>query len=444
MSKIVRGISFLTVSRPDIYDYLRCPKIVSIKVYKRTRTPKPERVASERTERGTALIGKIGEAATHLAFSPEPEIYSRSLGSVGKEIVSGETTKGLPTDSLGAIIVRSLRSQIQQLPKNLETDLKRVVKETFEGIDEIRRDIKEAYGDVTVIGKGESRYETLPTMGYPDFVAFTSGKPILIEVKNTTRENQNLDGFQASFYNSLGQTVGVVIQDFGIGSGVVESSPRMVLEQDAKTLIVYPRLKTWRSVDDTVDLSPKVVKDVWRAKQLGLLGKSPKTNCPSDCPHYKFDIDLPEGSLETAKPLPLIFAKGLAELGVDFDYEYLESHLWRISPSLSDALWRIRFGEDRVPKEQREELRHILQDRFDLDDSTVRKLVPETGKAKDERYPTYKEVLKEEASEIEPWEKLLPKKILKDVSQTSLSRASKLYKLPKESSRVIRKAWKKW
>ncbi len=442
MSKVVRGISFLTVSRPDIYDYLRCPKIVSIKVYKRTRTPKPERVISEKSERATALIGKIGEAATQLAFSSE--LSSGKLGSLGEEIVTGDFANGLSTDSFRGTIVRSLHSQIQRLPKNLEVDLKNVVKETFEGLDEIRTDIKEAYGNVTVIGKGESRYETLPTMGYPDFVALTSGKPILIEVKNSVRENRNLDGFQASFYNSLGKTVGVVIQDIGVGNGVLESKPRMVLERDANALIVYPRLKTWRSVTETVDLSPKVVKDVWRAKQLGLLGKSPKTSCSSECPHYKWGIDLPEGNLETAKPLPLIFAKGLVDLGVDFDYEYLQSHLWRIAPSLSDILFEIRFGRDKVPKAQREKLRSLLQDRFDLDESTVRKLVPETGKAKDERYPTYKEVLREAASEIEPWEKLLPKKILKDVSQTAQSRASKLYKLPRESSRVVRKAWKKW
>jgi hypothetical protein len=258
------------------------------------------------------------------------------------------------------------------------------------------------------------------------------------------RENQNLDGFQASFYNSLGQTVGVVIQDIGIGNGVVESNPRMVLEQDANTLIVYPRLRTWRSVTDTVDLSPKVVKDVWKAKQLGLLGKSPETNCPSDCPHYKFGIDLPEDDLETAKPLPLIFAKGLVDLGVDFDYQYLQSHLWRIAPSLSDALFEIRFGGDKVPKAQREKLRSFLQERFDLDELTARKLVPEKGQAKPERYPTEKEILREEASEIEPWKELLPKRILKDASLTAQSRASRLYKLPRESSRVIHKAWKKW
>jgi len=443
LSKIVRGISFLTVSRPDIYDYLRCPKIVSIKVYKNTRTPKPERVAVRKSESKTALIGKIGEAATQLAFSPELE--SGKLASLGEEIVTGSiSSKGGPVEGLRGTILRSLSAQIHQLPKSLELDMKNVVRETFEGLDEITRDVKDAYGNVTVIGKGESRYETLPTMGYPDFVALTNGKPVLIEVKNTVRENSKLDGFQASFYNSLAKTVGVVIQDMAIDDGVLETRPRMVLERDANALIVYPRLKTWKSVTDTVDLGPRVVKDVWRAKQLGLLGKSPRTKCSSDCPHHKFDIELPEGNMEIAKPLPLILAKGSVDLGVDFDYEYLENYLWRVAPSLSTALSEMRFGRDTVPETQRKKLRGMLQDKFDLDESTVRRLVPKTGHAKDEPYPSYKEILREEASEIEPWEKLLPRKILRSASQTAQGRATRLYRLPKESSRVIRKTWKKW
>ncbi len=70
---------------------------------------------------------------------------------------------------------------------------------TLAGLEAIRGDVTDAYGNLTVVGHGESRYGLLPTMGYPDFVAQTKqGKPILIEVKNSARENVSLDGFQTT------------------------------------------------------------------------------------------------------------------------------------------------------------------------------------------------------------------------------------------------------
>ena len=181
--------------------------------------------------------------------------------------------------------------------------MRQVAAETFSGLGVIRQQVNDAYGRLTVIGTGESRQGSLPTTGRPDFVALSEKKPIMVEVKNGVRENPNQDNFQASFYNSLSDTVGVIVQDFGAGDGGVESKPRMVLEQDAETLIVYPRLKIWRRVEETIDLSPPVVEEVWRAKQLGIIGRWPEIDCSTDCPHHRFDVELPTGNLEVVKPL---------------------------------------------------------------------------------------------------------------------------------------------
>jgi len=316
---------------------------------------------------------------------------------------------------------------------------------TLAGLEAIRRDVTDAYGNLTVVGHGESRYGLLPTMGYPDFVAQTKqGKPILIEVKNSARENVSLDGFQAAFYNSLGKTVGVVIQHAGFADGVLASEPRIMLEEDAESLLIYPRLKKWRTVSETARVDADVVKDVWRAKQLGVLGKSPETRCRRDCPHHRYKIDLPEGNLEVAKPLPLIFARGGIKLGLDFDYHYVRAHLWNVAPSLSKLLWEVQYRKDRVSISLKENLRQILREKFGIDASVVAKLLPESAHNQPERYPGVEEVTKEEAGEMERWERLLPEKILKGVLPSAQAYATRIYGLPKNSKMLIRKAWQKW
>jgi len=56
--------SIFTVSRQDVYDYLRCPKIVSLRTYKSLTKPKskPKKIR----ERNIPYeIGTIGDAWKH-------------------------------------------------------------------------------------------------------------------------------------------------------------------------------------------------------------------------------------------------------------------------------------------------------------------------------------------------------------------------------------------
>ena len=68
--------NIFTASRFDVYDYLRCPKIVALKTYRNIKKPIPQKKpAPSRSLKHE--IGAIGELVTQKAFSGEdiiPEI----------------------------------------------------------------------------------------------------------------------------------------------------------------------------------------------------------------------------------------------------------------------------------------------------------------------------------------------------------------------------------
>src|SRR3989449_5676714 len=72
-AKLESAASIFTVSREDIFDYKRCPKIVSIKTYRTTRTKKLRHEVTEPKVPIPNIVGQIGEAAVRLAFSGTDE-----------------------------------------------------------------------------------------------------------------------------------------------------------------------------------------------------------------------------------------------------------------------------------------------------------------------------------------------------------------------------------
>jgi hypothetical protein len=181
----------------------------------------------------------------------------------------------------------------------------------------------------------------------PDFVAFAKGKdkPILVEVKNSLHPSSQ-DDFQASFYNTMQSTVGVTVLKDRLETQRSTVVPKTVVEKDAETVIVYPRLADSVIVKETIEMGKAMIKGIWEAKQLGLLGKSPETKCDSKCPHTKYGIDLPEASIEPARRLPLIFAKGVVEKGYDPDAEYLRHFAWQKASPLMMLRWQIEGGAE--------------------------------------------------------------------------------------------------
>jgi len=124
MPEIQNATSMLTISRHDIYDYRRCPKIVAIQVYRRTRIPKPQRTVAEKTETPRSIIGRLGEVATELALSRRART-DEEFDSIGEAFATGKTPTGAPaaifSQGLATISLPELQAQIRQLPKNLRS-----------------------------------------------------------------------------------------------------------------------------------------------------------------------------------------------------------------------------------------------------------------------------------------------------------------------------------
>jgi len=383
------------------------------------------------------MIGRVGEVTTEAIFK------GPILANMGIE-----PGTRLSPNRLEELLLRELQTELHNLPKSLKDDLRNLVWKSLEGLAEIRPQIEEALGDLTVIGRGESRYGALLATGLPDYVALTTReKPVLIEVKNTSAENRSQHPFQASFYNTLANTVGVVLQDIGFAGDEPRPSPKIVLERDSETLVVYPRLKKWKRISETIDISDDDMKDIWKAKELGLIGKGPATHCARDCPHTRLEPQLPEGDLgEVAKPLPLLFARGSLDMDVDYDLAYAESYVRRASPSLMTTLWRLDQSTHKKKTGFANRVQDLLHENLGIDEPTATKLVEyfSGGRSKTRTWIDPQQIAKEMAEEIAPWESLLPKRVLHGLWPTAQGRARRVYTLPSKSATVVNKTWEKW
>lgn len=438
-SNLESASSIFTVSREDVFDYKRCPKIVAIKTYRKTRTRK---VRSEPDESGVPLpniVGQIGEAAVQFAFSD----------SFGQEPTGRDSLS--PGKILERRIAQLVMSRLNLVKKGIQLDLELLAKKTVEGLSRIKPEIERALGPLTVIGRGESHYGALPTCGYPDYVALSSNdKPVLIEVKNGARENSTRDRFQASFYNSLGTTVGVVVHDTIVGDGTIRPCVKVHLEKDAETLVVYPRLHKWERVTDTVDIDQDDIEEIWSAKQLGILGRWPALDCESNCPHARYKIVLPEDNLDTVpKPLPLIYAKGAADLGMDYDFNFARRYIHRTTPSAMSELWNLGHLLGKAPTTSQESFVKMIEKRLGLGRESTAKLFRsiaglDSGELSSRTRIDPRRIEKEMATDMEPWQRLLPQKVLDGISSTAQSIGTQTYSLPRQSNLIIDKSWNKW
>jgi hypothetical protein len=431
--------SVFTVSREDVYDYKRCPKIVAIKAYRATRTKKPSSELDQAKLPISNIVGQIGEASVELAFARG---LHESEGSFEVDLLSRSKT---PEKGIAQLVA----SRLKVTEKAIQLDLELLAKRTIEGLREIRGQIDQALGPLAIVGRGESRYGALPTSGYPDYVALTSNdKPVLIEVKNGAKESLSRDNFQAEFYNSLGKTVGVVVHELAFKDGVVSPSIQFHLEQDAETLILYPRLHKWRKITDTTNLDPDNIEEIWSAKQLGIIGRWPDVDCDQNCPHTRYKIVLPEDSLDTvAKPLPLIYAKGGADLGVDYDFHFLRRYISRTTPSVTGNLWRLAGLSEN--ESGLNSIIELMGTQLGIGKDESVKLLRwfngiSTGESGLRIRADLGKIEKEMAAYVEPWQKLLPRKVLETIGPTAQSIGTQTYNLPRQSKLFIDKSWKKW
>lgn len=438
--KLENTASIFTVSREDIFDYKRCPKIVAIKTYRTTRTKKPRSEVDEPKVPMPNIIGQIGEAAVRFVFSGNDEDAEPFEED---DLVR----RGAPEKRIAQLIT----SRLNLMDIQLQMDLEALAKKTLDGLKEIRKDIDQALGPLTIVGRGESRYGALPTCGYPDYVALTSNeKPVLIEVKNGAKESPGKDKFQASFYNSLGKTAGVVVHELSLGDIGIRPNLQVHLEEDAETLVMYPRMNKWRRITDTVDIEPNDIEEIWAAKQLGILGRWPTADCGSDCPHRRYGVVLPEDSLDmVAKPLPLIFAKGAVDLGVDYDFNFMRRYISRTAPSAMTELWNLSHYLRSAPGSSPEPFTTIMENRLGVGHDVSTKLLRWTrgiseGESTVRTRIDQTRIEKEMAAYLEPWRQLLPEKMLDATVAAAQSIGTRTYSLPTQSKLIIDRSWKKW
>ncbi len=439
-TKLENTASIFTVSREDIFDFKRCPKIVAIKTYRTTRTKKLKPEVNQAKVPIANAVGQIGEAAVRLAFTG---IEERDESFREDSLVRGKIS--------GKKIAQLILSRLNLMDKGIQMDLELLAEKTLEGLKEIRAGIDRVLGPLTIIGRGESRYGALPTCGYPDYVALTSNKkPVLIEVKNGVKVCSGKDEFQASFYNSLGKTAGVIVHELSLSDGGIRPNVQVHLEEDAETLVLYPRLNKWRRITDTVDIKSDDLEEIWAAKQLGILGRWPTTDCRSDCPHTKYGIVLPEHSLDrVAKPLPLIFAKGAADLGVDYDFNFMRRYISKTVPSAMNELWNLVHQLRYSPKSSLELFETIMEYRLGVGQEVSTKLLrwfsrTSRGELGLRTWVDPRKIEKEMSTYMEPWRKLLPKKILDTIGPTAQSIGTRTYSIPQHSNLLIDRSWKKW
>ena len=284
--------SIFTVSREDLYDYRRCPKIVAIKAYRAIRISRETKQIQQRRIAEPTTIGKIGEAAVNL-----------SLQDLPKHEVLKQITQSIPEVRVNEYLAQ-------------------IATQSVEGMDEIRKSLKGAYKTVTIVGRGEGRHPDLAGTARPDFIALTerNGTPIIVEAKDSTKTTPAYK-FQAMFYNGIAERFGVYVLRERLEGDLAKFSPRLI-KSAAETILVYPRLATYSVVKEKYVPPQAVIKDVWKAKELGFNGQMPETQCRKKCPHNRLKADLPVGNMEPLPPLPLIFSEGTLEKGIDLDLEF--------------------------------------------------------------------------------------------------------------------------
>ena len=445
---------------------------MAIKTHRNLEKPKPDR--EKPPQRNIRYeVGTIGEILTQkmLSGKPEDEVLSKYADKFeseesGEEIdYEEDATYSKSEYRSDSIFERETIPRIKLDLENkgvlLDSNMKEILKTTIVGLGKIKRYLNEEYGEIEIIGHGESRNGVLPNKVRPDFVAVSKNqKPILIEVKNTANTNQRADNFQASFYNTIVKKYGAIVLEERMESDYKTIIPRTITDTISETVLVYPRQGKAEKVTDTIDLDKDLIKEIWLAKQLGLIGKSPKTDCDSSCPHHRLG-DLPEDNFEPAIPLALIYSEGLVEQNADLDTTYLRNFLWKtgfgriISDGLSDvsyAEFLTRSGgmSDKSKIEKKLEAISQKKEKF-LDDVSEKtgfsrqEIDKITSRDATRSYTQeIKKLEKEMKNELNPWKKLLGKKNFDSLRNIAKGQSTKLYPLPKNSAEFIRKSWKAW
>jgi CRISPR/Cas system-associated exonuclease Cas4 (RecB family) len=402
--------SIFTVTREDLYDYARCPKIVAIKAHRAIQAPHETRPQQPRLVEPTT-IGKIGEAAVKLSL------------------------QGMPARE-------AMRRIAHSVPEIERSDyLEEIASESLRGMEEIRKNLESQYAKVTIIGRGEGRHPDLAGTARPDFIAMTeqSGTPIIIEAKDSVKTSPSYK-FQAMFYNGIAEQFGIYLLEERLERESPKFTPQL-LRSRGETVLVYPRLAHFSIVKEKYTPTEETIKEVWKAKELGFKGQVPETNCKKKCAHNRLKAELPEGNMEPLPPLPLIFSHGILENGHDLDLDYQTNYAWRLLPS------RIKLAillSNRKIGERSQALAKWLMNTLSITSEAADIVLDQNKREMFLRAkPDADTLLREMQSELEPWEEILKKRLVFSASSI-LARATAVYSLPRGSSKFVKDAVNRW
>ncbi|MEM3565195.1 MAG: hypothetical protein QXR19_18345 [Candidatus Jordarchaeaceae archaeon] len=442
------GTSTYTCSRNDIHDCLRCPRIVAFKAQKL-------KVRNVTAPRGYEFSltpyekREVGETVTKIAF----ETMGAEKGEKRK-IDEGE-------------ILNQLTKKFKPPGNRLvspETLLLELLRQDLEGMSRIIGTLKEVYGSLHILGKGAIKNPFLPTLGEPDFVALPSKTkiPVIIEVKNTTKKAIS-DALQASFYNSLAEVSGSITLNQHYEDEKVKLAPSVLLEPETQTIIIYPRLGDFEICSEKTRMDYEIVEKIWEAKQLGLMGKLPyveKTDHCKGCSYKKFCNITIYDEIETAKPLPLIFAKGAIETGYDYNLSFTNRYIHeklkktgildKYEREIQKAYLELKMRSQPKTERIQEHLYKLAIEEIKNKETEwiAEKLNTTAAEVKEAlqypRVPNINRILEDMSAEIEPWEKILGAKQIKENATTIWALTLNINTLPKHSETLTKKAWKKW
>lgn len=328
----------------------------------------------------------------------------------------------------------------QAIPQmNFNEYLQEIASQSLKGVEEVRAKLAREYGELTIIGKGEGRHPDLPGKVRPDFIAFKerNKNPIIIETKDTTRMNPT-DNFQAALYNGIAERYGVYLIEERVDGGAHTFSP-FTIQGNAEAILIYPRLAKYSIVKDRFVPESELIKEIWKAKQLGFKGLIPETDCGKKCPHNRLKVKLGEGNMEPAAPLPLIFSNAVLESGFSYDIGYQVSYGWNLLPlkvKVAITLSTCGVGIAGV--------KEWLTNTAGLEEEAAQIIVnSEMREAFLQSRPDAESLMKSVDSELEPWKSIL-KGRLTSGAPSILAIATTIYSLPKKSSRFVRGAWDRW
>lgn len=384
---------------------------MAIKAYRAIRISREAKEIQERRISEPATIGKIGEAAVKL-----------SLQGVPKHEVLKQITHAIPE-----IRVNEYLAQIAT--------------QSVEGMDEIRKSLKGAYESVTIVGRGEGRHPDLAGTARPDFIGLTErdGTPIIVEAKDSAKTTPAYK-FQAMFYNGIAERFGVYVLRERLEGDSSKFFPRLI-KSAAETILVYPRLATFSVVKEKYVPTQSVIKEVWEAKELGLNGQVPETECRKKCPHHRLKVDLPDGSMEPLPPLPLIFSEGSVEKGLDLDLEYQAEYAWDLLPTRIKLA--VLFSRGRELGTLTELKNWLVKNLGITEEAADIVLDHEKRESFLGSKPDVDELIELMANELEPWQALLKERLVAS-GPSILARATAVYSLPNESGRFVGEAWGRW